>query len=129
MVFLGNPEYGVALQPIDFVKVAEACGGHGFRVEEPARVGEVLDQALAIKKPVVIEAVVDPFEPPMPAQVTREQALHTAEALARGEVHRGKIAETLFRDKVSDLLAPSGNGGGPVEAVKEKVREVVGRDL
>jgi pyruvate dehydrogenase (quinone) len=128
MVFLGNPEYGVSLQPIDFVKIAEACGGHGFHVEEPSRVGEVLDQALAIKKPVVIEAVVDPYEPPMPAQITREQALHTAEALARGEVNRGKIAETLFRDKVSDLLAPSGNGGGPVETVKEKVREVVGRD-
>ncbi|MBV8269960.1 MAG: thiamine pyrophosphate-requiring protein, partial [Planctomycetaceae bacterium] len=27
MVFLGNPEYGVELQPIDFVKFAEACGG------------------------------------------------------------------------------------------------------
>jgi thiamine pyrophosphate-dependent acetolactate synthase large subunit-like protein len=31
MVFLGNPEYGVELQPIDFVKFAEACGGVGFR--------------------------------------------------------------------------------------------------
>src|SRR5207237_7489721 len=27
MVFLGNPEYGVQLEPIDFVKFAEACGG------------------------------------------------------------------------------------------------------
>ena len=26
MVFLGNPEYGVDLAPIDFVKFAEACG-------------------------------------------------------------------------------------------------------
>ena len=29
MVFLGNPEYGVELQPIDFVKFAEACGARG----------------------------------------------------------------------------------------------------
>ncbi|HYO49673.1 MAG TPA: thiamine pyrophosphate-binding protein, partial [Chloroflexia bacterium] len=29
MVFLGNPEYGVELSPIDFVKFAEACGGRG----------------------------------------------------------------------------------------------------
>ena len=28
MVFLGNPEYGVALAPIDFVKFAEACGAN-----------------------------------------------------------------------------------------------------
>src|SRR5947209_8275946 len=26
MVFLGNPEYGVSLEPIDFVRFAEACG-------------------------------------------------------------------------------------------------------
>src|SRR6266508_2258720 len=29
MVFLGNPEFAVDLQPIDFVKVAEACGATG----------------------------------------------------------------------------------------------------
>ena len=38
MVFLGNPEYGVELQPIDFVKFAEACGGVGFRCEKPEEV-------------------------------------------------------------------------------------------
>ena len=37
MVFLGNPEYGVELQPIDFVKFAEACGGAGFRCDDARR--------------------------------------------------------------------------------------------
>ena len=47
MVFLGNPEYGVALEPIDFVKFAEACGGVGFRCERPeeARSGARSDDA------------------------------------------------------------------------------------
>jgi len=53
--------------------------------------------------PALVEAVVDPFEPPMPARVTTKQALRMAEALARGEPNRGRIALTLFRDKVSDL--------------------------
>jgi len=35
MVFLGNPEYGVELQPIDFAAIAQACGGVGFTVEDP----------------------------------------------------------------------------------------------
>ena len=39
MVFLGNPEYGVELQPIDFAKFAEACGGVGFRIETPDECG------------------------------------------------------------------------------------------
>src|SRR5207249_150414 len=73
MVFLGNPEYGCELQPIDFAAFARACGGHGFTVEEPARCGDVLSEALALPGPVVVEAVVDPFEPPMPASVSLEQ--------------------------------------------------------
>src|ERR671923_1225022 len=46
MVFLGNPEYGCELQPIDFVKFAEACGGTGFAIDDPAACGPTLDRAL-----------------------------------------------------------------------------------
>src|ERR671938_1999633 len=35
MVFLGNPEYGCELHPIDFAAFAEACGARGFHVEDP----------------------------------------------------------------------------------------------
>src|SRR6185503_9120462 len=48
MVFLGNPEYGVELQPIDFVRVAEACGGVGFRIEKPEECGSVLEEAVIL---------------------------------------------------------------------------------
>jgi pyruvate dehydrogenase (quinone)/pyruvate oxidase len=103
MVFLGNPEYGVSLQPIDFVRFAEACGGIGFRCERPDEVRSAVQALLLADGPALLEAVVDPFEPPMPARVKAKQALHMAEALARGEPNRGRIALTLFRDKVSDL--------------------------
>jgi pyruvate dehydrogenase (quinone)/pyruvate oxidase len=53
--------------------------------------------------PALVEAIVDPFEPPMPARIKAKQALHMAESLARGEPNRGRIALTLFRDKVSDF--------------------------
>jgi pyruvate dehydrogenase (quinone) len=103
MVFLGNPEYGVELQPIDFVRFAEACGAIGFRCERPEEVRPALDAMLLADGPALCEAIVDPFEPPMPARVTAKQALHVAESLARGEPNRGRIALTLFRDKVRDL--------------------------
>ena len=102
MVFLGNPEYGVELQPIDFVQFARACGGVGFRCEQPDEVRPALEAAFASKKPALVEAVVDPFEPPQPARATFKQGLHMAEALARGEPHRGRIAVTLFRDKMKE---------------------------
>ena len=103
MVFLGNPEYGVTLQPIDFVKFAEACGAIGFRCETPDEARPALEAMMLADGPALVEAIVDPFEPPMPARVKAKQALRMAEALARGEPNRGRIALTLFRDKVSDL--------------------------
>jgi len=104
MAFLGNPEYGCELQPIDFVAVARACGGAGFRIEDPAECGAILDEALAAPGPALVEAVVDPFEPPLPPKVTWEQAKNFAESLARGEPNRGKIALTVLRDRVRELI-------------------------
>ena len=104
MVFLGNPEYGCELHPIDFAAVARACGGTGFTVEDPARCGAVVEQALACPGPVVVEAVVDPFEPPLPAKVTLDQAAKFATSLVRGEPNREKIAFTVLGDRVRELV-------------------------
>jgi pyruvate dehydrogenase (quinone)/pyruvate oxidase len=104
MVFLGNPEYGCDLQPIDFAAFARACGGAGFTIEDPASCGVILEQALAIPGPVVVEAVVDPFVPPLPAKITFDQATKFAESLARGEPDRAKIAWTVLSDKVRELI-------------------------
>ena len=104
MVFLGNPEYGCDLHPIDFALFAEACGGTGITVENPAECGEALDGALAAPGPVIVQAVVDPLEPPMPAKVTVKQMAHFAESLVRGEPNREKIALTVLADKVRELI-------------------------
>ena len=104
MVFLGNPEYGVELQPIDFAAVAHACGGAGFTVEDPNDCGRVVEEFLSVPGPALLEAVVDPFEPPLPAKVTADQALHFAESLARGEPNRKKIALTALSDKVREMV-------------------------
>lgn len=104
MVFMGNPEFGCELEPIDFAAFARACGAKGFTVDDPAQCGAVLDQAFEVPGPVLVEAVVDPLTPPMPAKITREQAVHFAESLARGEPNRSKIAWTVLSDKIRELI-------------------------
>ena len=104
MVFLGNPEYGVDLQPIDFAAVAHACGGAGFSVEDPRQCGVVVEEFLNAPGPALLEATVDPFEPPLPAKISAEQALKFAESLARGEPNRKKIALTAISDKVREMV-------------------------
>jgi pyruvate dehydrogenase (quinone) len=104
IVFLGNPEFGCDLLPIDFAAFARACGGSGFTIEDPADCGNVLDEALATPGPVVVEAVVDPLTPPMPAKVTLDQATKFAESLTRGQPDRSKIAWTVLSDKIRELV-------------------------
>ena len=104
MVFLGNPEFGVELQPIDFARFATACGATGFRIDDPKECGHVLDEALATPGPVLIEAVVDPLEPPMPAKIKFEQAKEFAKALARGQRDRTKIAVGIAEDRVREMI-------------------------
>ena len=86
-----------------FVRFAEACGAIGFRCERPEEVRSAIEATLLADGPAICEAIVDPFEPPMPARVKAKHALNMAEALARGEPNRGRIALTLFRGNVTAL--------------------------
>lgn len=104
IVFLGNPEYGCELYNPDFAKYAEACGGVGFAVKRPEEIRPALEKAIASNRPAIVEVYVDPNEPPMPPKITATQAAHFAEALAKGQPEGGKIALTLFRDKLNELF-------------------------
>ena len=59
---------------------------------------------LAHNGPTVVQAVVDPNEPPMPGKDTTEQALHFAEALLRGQKDAVKIIKTIADDKVREVI-------------------------
>ena len=104
MILEGNPEFGVELQPIDFALVATACGAKGFTIERPEDAEHVLREALAHDGPTVVQAVVDPNEPPMPGKITTEQAVHFAEALARGQKDAAKIIKTIAEDQIHEVV-------------------------
>jgi len=62
----GDPAYGITLQPIDFVKVAEACGAEGYNCKRPGDVEATLRRAFASSRPALIEVEVDPDVAPAP---------------------------------------------------------------
>lgn len=104
MVFLGNPEFGCDLAPIDFAAFARACGGKGYTIEDPRECGEILDAALNEPGPVIVDAIVDPHEPPLPPKTSLEQAQKFAASLLHGTPNREKIALTVLSDKVRELI-------------------------
>jgi pyruvate dehydrogenase (quinone) len=104
MILEGNPEFGVELEPIDFAKVAEACGARGFTIERPEDAERTFREALSHPGPVLIQAVVDPNEPPMPGKATTEQAYKFAKSLLRGQKDAAKILETIAEDQLREVI-------------------------
>lgn len=104
LAFLGNPEYGVEFSPIDFVKFAEACGGKGYSIKEPQEIKKVMHDAMAQNVPTIIEAYVDPFEPPMPPKVDIKLVSKMAESFAKGEPYAKRIGLTIFRNQIHETL-------------------------
>jgi pyruvate dehydrogenase (quinone) len=100
----GNPQYGVQLQPIDFAAFANACGAAGYTVEDPTLVRSVLREAFQHPGPAVVQAVVDPNEPPLPGKITTEQAWQFAKALARGQKDRWDIIKTVVENKIREVI-------------------------
>jgi len=104
MVFEGNSEFGVDLQPLDFALYARACGAGGLSVDDPDRVEDVLAEAFARPGPVVVEAVVDKNEPLMPGHVTMDQAWKFAESMVRGEKDRWAILKNVVSQQIREVV-------------------------
>ena len=104
MAFLGNPEYGVEFTPIDYAKFAEACGSKGYVLKEPDKVKPIISQAMKEKKPTIVEAYVDPLEPPMPPKVESQFIRNLAESFAKGQPYSRRIGLTLFKNQIHEVL-------------------------
>jgi len=102
MVFLGNPEYGVNMAEMDFVKFAEACGARGMRIEDPKTCAEQMREALSWDGPVIVECVVDAHEPPYPAKVKKDQVQKLTAALRAGTPNRKRIALQMVKDMLDE---------------------------
>lgn len=103
MMFLGNPQFGCELQPIDFAMAAEAMGGIGYSVSRPEDVESMLDAAFAVDGPVVIEAVVDAYEPMMPPKMPPDYAKNFRKALPETPGHE-EIAANVAEEPLKTMM-------------------------
>jgi pyruvate dehydrogenase (quinone) len=92
------------LPDFPYARYAELLGLTGIRVDNPDDVGAAWDEALAARRPCVLEAVTDPEVPPLPPHITLQQAKAMTSALAKGDAHAGRIIRQTLRDKVEEFL-------------------------
>jgi pyruvate dehydrogenase (quinone) len=100
IVLEGNPEYGTELYPIDFTLFARACGVAGYTLDDPMQAEAIIGQALKYPGPALIEALIDPNEPPMPGHITSTHAWHFAQSMIKGEKDRWDILQTVIENKI-----------------------------
>jgi len=62
--------YQSALPPVDFAAIAHAMGGHAYRIESPADIEPVIDEALAAEVPVLVDIMCG--RPPLPVFPAKE---------------------------------------------------------
>jgi pyruvate dehydrogenase (quinone) len=106
MLFLGNPEFGCDLAPVDFAQVAQGLGVHGLRVDDPDAIGAALDQAFAMDGPVLIDAVVDANEIMLPPKRREPYMEHLAQAFETGTPGQETIQLRMREEPAATSLKP-----------------------
>lgn len=104
MLFLGNPEFGCDLTPIDFAAVAAAMGMASRRVDDPDVVTAAVEAMIAAPGAYLLQAVVDPNEPLLPPKRRESYAANMEKALAAGTPGRGEIERALAEEPARTLL-------------------------
>jgi pyruvate dehydrogenase (quinone) len=101
-VMAGDPKFDASQVVPDFpyAQYAESIGLKGISVETRGRVVAGWEEALAAKKPVVIEFHTDPEVPPLPPHITREQAQNFMKSL----LHDPNRAQ-IIKDSMKEMFA------------------------
>ena len=100
----GDPQFKASqeIPYVDYAAWAELIGLHGIKITTSSEIEGAWREALSADRPVIISALTDPNEPPLPPHITFEQAEGFAKSI---------------------LADPQGGLPGAVEAVREKVHE------
>lgn len=103
-VMEGDPQFKASqeIPYLDYAAYAQLIGLHGIKISKSSEIEGAWREALSADRPVIISALTDPNEAPLPPHITFEQA--------------EKFAKSILADPQSGLP-------GAVESVREKVHE------
>jgi len=80
-----------------YAQYARSLGLGGVRLDDPAAIGDALDEALAATRPFVLEVICDPEIPPLPPRVSLAQARNYLMAIAKGDPNAVRMVRATIR--------------------------------
>lgn len=102
----GTPKFteSQTLPDISYSDFAESIGLQGIYVDDPSRIGEAWERALAANRPTVLDVRVDPDVPPIPPHATFAQAKQSAEAMIKGDEDALGVLKHGIKVKAQEFL-------------------------
>jgi pyruvate dehydrogenase (quinone) len=92
-VLAGDPKFPASqdLPAFSFADYARMLGLDGIVMRTPGEIASRWDEAMASRRPVVVEAFTDPEVPPLPPHIEPVQAKHLLESLLKGDPERWRV--------------------------------------
>lgn len=105
-VMEGNPKFEASQQipDVPYHKFAGLIGLQGIFCDDPDQVGAAWDEALAARRPVVLEVKTDPNVPPLPPHINLTQAKNFMFMLAKGDPEEGSLLKDTARQVLHKIL-------------------------
>lgn len=87
---MGKLNYETDLGAIDFSKIAESCGGEGYRIEKSKDLSSELKKAFHSDKPAIVDVAIEDMAP-LPGKIHYEQAVKYSEHLIKAFFTNNKV--------------------------------------
>jgi len=105
-VMIGDPKFEGSqdLPELNYAAYAQMLGLDGIRVEKEEEIAPALQQALAARRPVVLDVLSDPSVPPLPPHITLKQAKDFTSSLLKGDVNAWDVIKQTYKEVVENFL-------------------------
>ncbi len=104
-VMEGDPKFNASQQVPDFgyAQYAQMLGFEGILMTSPDDIASGWERAWDARRPVLVEAYVDPEVPPLPPHIKFEQAKKFLESVVRGDPNRWQMIKLSAKDMWSSI--------------------------
>ena len=105
-IMSGDPKFEGSqdIPEFNYAQYAQMLGLEGIRVEKEEEIGPALKQAMAARRPVVLDLLSDPSVPPLPPHITLKQAKDFASSIARGDVNAWDMIKDTYNQVIENFL-------------------------
>jgi len=105
-IMIGDPKFEGSqdVPDLNYAAYAQLLGLEGIRIEKAEEIGPGLQQALAARKPVVIDLMSDPSVPPLPPHITLKQAKDFTSSILKGDVNAWDMIKDTYNQVIENFL-------------------------